>query len=419
MTSASKEPSSREDHPDSQGGESEENQLDLFEILPRVRTGTPPRAAAGGNDLAGSLFMEMRPAGAHVLEPHIVAPHLTGLPAGDHGSPQDADLAASHIAGPATVETIGGPAAARDFPGAKITDSEDLRRLEESIRWLMNAGTSPLPRAAAAPLRPVIGLSPLDPRDEESLLLDPDTLFPPRAPRRSGNIAAGAAKILLVSAIAAPTAYFVASWLQFPEAGATSDTAAVATAAAPGTRLGVQVASLTSSSPIAVLSPAAPPMAHDAVEAPLSSQPLRAAAPLPAARSAETVVAALATPPAAPAVAAPAADAKPSAEPAGSAQMSSTLPAKPTLRQEEIALMVERGRLLFEAGDLAAARLFFRRAANAGDAAAAIAMGATYDPEVLTQRFIRGIEADAQEAQRWYERAREMGRRVEMLAQRR
>jgi TPR repeat protein len=93
-------------------------------------------------------------------------------------------------------------------------------------------------------------------------------------------------------------------------------------------------------------------------------------------------------------------------------------PVKPPLRQEEIAMLIERGRMLFEAGDLASARLFFRRAAGAGDAAAAIAMGATYDPEVLTQRFIRGIEGDAQEAQRWYERAREMGQPVE-LAQRR
>jgi TPR repeat protein len=94
-------------------------------------------------------------------------------------------------------------------------------------------------------------------------------------------------------------------------------------------------------------------------------------------------------------------------------------PVKPLLRQEEIAMMIERGRVLFEAGDVAAARLFFRRAASAGDAAAAIAMGATYDPEVLTQRFIRGIEADAQEAQRWYERARDMGGQRVELAQRR
>src|SRR5262249_6550549 len=98
-------------------------------------------------------------------------------------------------------------------------------------------------------------------------------------------------------------------------------------------------------------------------------------------------------------------------------------PAKPALSAAEIALMVERGRVLFDAGDLAAARLFFRRAANAGDAAAALAMGATYDPDVLSKRFIRGIEADAQEARMWYEKARELGspegpRRIEMLAHR-
>jgi TPR repeat protein len=79
------------------------------------------------------------------------------------------------------------------------------------------------------------------------------------------------------------------------------------------------------------------------------------------------------------------------------------------MRHAEVAMMIERGRVLFESGDVAAARLFFRRAANAGDASAAWAMGATYDPDVLTQRFIRGIEADPAEAQKWYERAREMG----------
>ena len=98
-------------------------------------------------------------------------------------------------------------------------------------------------------------------------------------------------------------------------------------------------------------------------------------------------------------------------------------PPKPVLSAQEIAILVERGRVLFDAGDLAAARLFFRRAANAGDAAAALAMGATYDPDVLAKRFIRGIEADAQEARMWYEKARELGspegpRRIEMLAHR-
>ena len=100
-----------------------------------------------------------------------------------------------------------------------------------------------------------------------------------------------------------------------------------------------------------------------------------------------------------------------------------TAPAKPVRDAQEIALLLERGRALFEAGDVAAARLFFRRAANAGDAAAAVAMGATYDPDVLAKRFIRGIEPDAQEARAWYEKARALGspegpRRIEMLAQR-
>ncbi|MBO0753805.1 MAG: hypothetical protein J2P53_16925, partial [Bradyrhizobiaceae bacterium] len=86
--------------------------------------------------------------------------------------------------------------------------------------------------------------------------------------------------------------------------------------------------------------------------------------------------------------------------------------------RQEIAMLIERGRALFETGDVAAARLCFRRAANAGDAAAAIAMGSTYDPDVLAQRFIRGIEANAEEAQKWYDKAREISQHVEMLAQR-
>jgi TPR repeat protein len=88
-----------------------------------------------------------------------------------------------------------------------------------------------------------------------------------------------------------------------------------------------------------------------------------------------------------------------------------------------IAIMVERGRAFFEAGDLAAARLLFHRAANAGDAAAALAMGATYDPIVLAGRLVRGLGADAEQARTWYERARELGspegpRRLETMAHR-
>jgi TPR repeat protein len=318
------------------------------------------------------------------------------------------------------LEMIGpGP---RDLADVGVSDADDLRRLEESIRWLMTAGTAPMPRPA--PLPPLIGLTPLDPRDDESLLLDPDTLFAPRSARRR-SVTAGAAKILLVSAVAAPTAYFIASWLQFPGAAAPSDVAA-AVATSPA-RTGDQVAVLDVTPPNPVPAPAPRPTEDD--DAQKAPEPAAAMSPPPAAatRAVEMTVVAAVEPERPAAAAAPVA-VVPAAQPATAVQPTEAanpstpaivVPAKPTLRREEIALMIERGRLLFEAGDVAAARLFFRRAANAGDATAAFAMGATFDPDVLAQRFIRGIEADAVEAQKWYEMARGMGgERVEMLAHR-
>jgi TPR repeat protein len=96
---------------------------------------------------------------------------------------------------------------------------------------------------------------------------------------------------------------------------------------------------------------------------------------------------------------------------------------EPALSGPDRALLVERGRAFFDAGDVAAARLMFRRAAGAGDAAAALAMGATYDPAVLANHFVRGMGADLVQARSWYEKARELGspegpRRLEMLAHR-
>jgi hypothetical protein len=95
---------------------------------------------------------------------------------------------------------------------------------------------------------------------------------------------------------------------------------------------------------------------------------------------------------------------------------------KPAARQDAGAL-VEQGRQFFDVGDLVAARILFMRAAKAGDAAAAIAMGATYDPVVLAERGVRGVASDLDKARAWYERAKDMGssegpRRLEMLANR-
>jgi hypothetical protein len=91
------------------------------------------------------------------------------------------------------------------------------------------------------------------------------------------------------------------------------------------------------------------------------------------------------------------------------------------LDAEVIKALMQQGQRLVAAGDLASARLVFRRAAEAGDAAAALAMGATFDPTVLAQMGVRGTSADADKARSWYEKAKRFGspdalRRLEILA---
>ncbi len=111
------------------------------------------------------------------------------------------------------------------------------------------------------------------------------------------------------------------------------------------------------------------------------------------------------------------------ADPAKPSRSSDAAPARATPAPRQITLWIDQGRQFFDAGDLVAARILFQRAANAGDSAAAVAMGATYDPVILAGRGFRGVVSDREKARSWYERAREMGspegpRRIEMLANR-
>jgi hypothetical protein len=66
------------------------------------------------------------------------------------------------------------------------------------------------------------------------------------------------------------------------------------------------------------------------------------------------------------------------------------------------------GKRYLEQGNVAVARQFFRRAANAGLAEGAKRLAATYDPDELARLGAQGVVADQAEAQRWYERAREL-----------
>jgi TPR repeat protein len=87
---------------------------------------------------------------------------------------------------------------------------------------------------------------------------------------------------------------------------------------------------------------------------------------------------------------------------------------------EEVAALLQRARKLAEAGDVAAARLVLRRAAEAHSAQAALALGGMYDPIVLRQLGIHGVMPDIAEARGWYEKAKDYGsaeasQRLQML----
>ena len=164
--------------------------------------------------------------------------------------------------------------------------------------------------------------------------------------------------------------------------------------------------------PIVAQEPSDPPQQVAALADPATSvaAPRQSVAVAPAVTPSPAPVAAVPPAPAA----APAPIAAPAAEPAASA------PA-PELSPEELAALLKRGQQLAASGDIAAARLTLRPAAEARNAQAALALGATYDPVVLHSLGIFGVTPDAAMARGWYEKAKEYGsaeapRRLEMLA---
>jgi hypothetical protein len=79
------------------------------------------------------------------------------------------------------------------------------------------------------------------------------------------------------------------------------------------------------------------------------------------------------------------------------------------LDSDEIAMLLKRGKDAFSTGDLAAARLLLRRAAEGGSAEAALALGATFDPLVLRRLGAIGAAPDAAQARQWYQKAVALG----------
>ena len=97
------------------------------------------------------------------------------------------------------------------------------------------------------------------------------------------------------------------------------------------------------------------------------------------------------------------------ASPPGFAPAPRNQPTMPAFSATEIAGLLSRGDWLFATGDLASARLLYERAADAGEARAAVRLGETFDPVYLDHSRLRGLHGDANTAVLWYRRARDLG----------
>jgi hypothetical protein len=105
------------------------------------------------------------------------------------------------------------------------------------------------------------------------------------------------------------------------------------------------------------------------------------------------------------------------------AQVPSATKASRMLDPQEIKLLMKQGEQFIAAGDVVTARIVFQRAAEAGDANAAIALGATYDPTVLAKLGVAGLGSNVEKARTWYQKAESLGsmeatRRLAILANR-
>jgi hypothetical protein len=89
-----------------------------------------------------------------------------------------------------------------------------------------------------------------------------------------------------------------------------------------------------------------------------------------------------------------------------------TTPAMPSASPPlaaEVAELLARGDSFVFIGDIASARVFYERAANAGDGRAAMRMGVTFDPAFLSRAGLRGTFGAPIQAHSWYRRAVDLG----------
>jgi hypothetical protein len=79
------------------------------------------------------------------------------------------------------------------------------------------------------------------------------------------------------------------------------------------------------------------------------------------------------------------------------------------LGDDEETSLLENASEMLKAGDIEAARLVYSELSAHGSGKAAFLMARTYDPQVLEDHFLVGLQPDFELARQWYNRAAELG----------
>jgi hypothetical protein len=307
----------------------------------------------------------------------------------------------------------------------------DIERLEASLRWLqreeaatrlLNSSGEPAAQAAAD----ASDQDEMDgrlPRRFQSLRsLEPEHLVPP--PGLNGGGRRWPLSILAASVVGAAIAYYFAAGDSTPPK-----------APPPRPQVASFDAKISAPPPVALSRPELlPTVARDEdVDPPAPTQstsqhnktsrlaklPETVAAPQPATAAPQPAPVAAppapvaapqpaAAPPPQPAAAAPQPAAAPEAAPPSKPVRAADPPVR-TLAAEEVALLIKQGEQFVANGDFVTARLMFQRAAQAGDANAAMALAATYDPLMLARLGAVGVGGDVEKARSWYQKAESLG----------
>jgi hypothetical protein len=87
----------------------------------------------------------------------------------------------------------------------------------------------------------------------------------------------------------------------------------------------------------------------------------------------------------------------------------SRLPASQNIDEAAVQDALAQANRLLDKGDIVSARMIYQRAAELGSGSAALALGATYDPNRLWSLGVLGLSGDRERARQWYMRASELG----------